>query len=122
MKKEELQKQAERLQKELDDLKLLISKEDEKPSKEEWFKGICSDLKVRINTDGTIDWVDSENKWVFYDSKSDYFYVNYSLIWIVLETKYGMEYNQIQDFIKSQLLINLNWTVKTPLDQFYICG
>lgn len=38
-----------------------------------------------------------------YNSENKYFWVDYSKIWVVFETKFGLNYNEIQAFIKYQV-------------------
>jgi hypothetical protein len=54
-----------------------------------WIPSIIQDTKVTIN-----------NKYsYYYDSKTKYLWIDYTNIWSVFESKYDMEYSDIQTLI-----------------------
>jgi hypothetical protein len=80
--------------------------------RDEWFLSILKDLNVgNIKTD-RIRYNNSKYYyWMFIDFKNGILWCNYLLIWSVLETKYNMNYTDIQSYIKDQVLKHLNWKV-----------
>ena len=55
------------------------------------------------------------NKWLFQqDWKSGRLWVKYSLIWQIFEERFGLNYEQIRDFIQDWVETNLNWKGLTP--------
>jgi hypothetical protein len=56
-----------------------------------------------------------DNEWlVQLDYKNGYLWVSYSLIWKVLETKFGLNYDQIKTFIAVWVEANTEWRGLTP--------
>jgi hypothetical protein len=82
--------------------------------RDHWFLSILKDLKVGKIDSNYIVFSNSKNEWMFQDMKNGNFWCNYKRIWSIFETKYKMEYTDIQSYIKDQLLKHLNWKVTTP--------
>jgi len=56
-----------------------------------------------------------DNEWLFQqDWKNGRLWVKYSLIWKVFEERFGLNYDQIRDFIQDWVETNLNWKGLTP--------
>ena len=57
-----------------------------------------------------------DNQWLFQqDWKNGRLWVRYSLIWQIFEERFGLNYNQIRDFIQDWGKTNLNWKGLTPI-------
>ena len=55
------------------------------------------------------------NKWLFQqDWKSGRLWIRYTLIWQIFEERFGLNYEQIRDFIQDWVETNLNWKGLTP--------
>jgi hypothetical protein len=67
-----------------------------------WIPSIIPDTKVTING------VDSYQ----YDSKNKYLWIDYTNIWSVFESKYGMKYSDIQVLITGYAMSTHNIEVK----------
>jgi hypothetical protein len=77
------------------------------------YKEIYSFLQYSIpsivpDTLVTINGADS----YYYDSKTKYLYIDYDNIWTVFESKYGMEYSDIQSLITGYAVSTHNIEVK----------
>ena len=58
----------------------------------------------------------SDNEWLFQcDCKNGILWVRYSLIWEVFETRFGLKYDQIRDFIAGWVEVNTEWRGLAPL-------
>jgi hypothetical protein len=67
-----------------------------------WIPSIVQDTRVTIN-----------NKYsYYYNSKNKYLYIEYKNIWSVFESKYGMEYDDIQTLIIGYAVSTHNIEVK----------
>ena len=56
------------------------------------------------------------DEWVIQqDYKNGYLWISYSLIWKVFEEKYGLNYQQIKNFIQSWVETNTEWKGLSPL-------
>ncbi len=55
------------------------------------------------------------NDWLFQqDYKNGYLWIRYSLIWLVFESKIGLNHEQIRNFINSWIETNIGWKGLTP--------
>jgi hypothetical protein len=79
-----------------------------------WFLSILKDLKVGNIESYYIVYSNSKNEWMFQDVKNGILWCSYGRIWSILESKYNMEYTDIQSYIGDQVLNHLNWKVTTP--------
>jgi hypothetical protein len=51
-----------------------------------------------------------DNQWLFQqDWKNDRLWVRHTLIWQIFEERFGLNYDQIRDFIQDWVKTNLNW-------------
>ncbi len=58
-----------------------------------------------------------DKEWLYQqDYKNGNLWIRYSLIWSVFESKFGLKYDQIRDFIKGWVETNLGWKGLTPDD------
>ena len=61
----------------------------------------------------------NNNQWLFQqDWKNGRLWIRYSLIWQVFEAKFGLNHEQIRDFIGAWVETNLNWKGLTPVRLF----
>ncbi len=80
---------------------------------EEWFLGILKDLKVKhIKTD-VLEYQNSKGEWMIKDSKDGITWFSQDRIWNVLDERFGMKYDDIQKFLKDQVLTYLRLKVTT---------
>ena len=104
--------------KQIEELKLFIqsieSKENLNDERDKWFLSILKDLKIGEIHDNCILYHNSKNETVFEDNKDGKIWMSYHIIWKILETKYKMGDDDIQEYIKDMLFKHLNWKVSTP--------
>ena len=64
-----------------------------------------SDTKYKV-------WINQDKKWIIeQDLKNDWFFLQYYIIWSFFQSKFGINYQQIQQFTKILLESNLNLRV-----------
>lgn len=71
--------------------------------KEYYFKELLNYLTIKedkIKYPDYIFYFKDDRCYFEYNTKNNYFYVNYDKVWKVFETKYHMNYNDTQSFIK----------------------
>ena len=79
------------------------------------MKACEPDGDIPWHKDGDIGWVDKDGKGLFKQVFSlGTLYVNYYSIWCVLETKYGLNGNEIQKLIKNVMYKYTNNGQLTP--------
>jgi hypothetical protein len=118
MNKKEAQNRLSVIEKEVNQLREIISGPEISKEKE-MSDFIFSMLKKTIHeiTDekGITLFRPEDNEWlVQLDYKNGYLWVRYSLIWKVFETKFSLNYNQIRDFIAGWVEANTEWRGLTP--------
>ena len=104
--------------KQIEELKLFIqsieSKENLNDERDKWFLSILKDLKIGEIRVNYILYRNSKNEYIFQDIRHDTIIISYHIIWKILETKYKMGDDDIQEYIKDMLFKHLNWKVSTP--------
>jgi hypothetical protein len=83
---------------------------------EEFFLDVIDGIKVKKQTKypNSVFW-EKEGKIVFeQDLKNMDLWVSYNMIWVIFEKVFGMEYNEIESFIKGMVEEYLNWKGFTP--------
>jgi hypothetical protein len=68
-----------------------------------WIPSIIENTNVTIN---------NKYSYYYYDSKIKYLWIDYKNIWSVFESKYGMEYSDIQSLITGYAVSTHNIEVK----------
>lgn len=57
-----------------------------------------------------VTYYDSDGKWLIQqDYKNGYLTVSYLKIWSIFESRYGLKYKKIKDFINTWFETNLGW-------------
>jgi len=83
---------------------------------EEFFLYIIDGIKIKEQTEypNSILW--EKNDEIIFDQnlKFKYLFVNSKLIWSVFRNVFGLNYDEIQSFIKNQVEEHLNWKGFTP--------
>ena len=73
------------------------------------------DLTLFIDEDGCHNYMNSKDEWIFeQDEKNDRLYVKYDGFWSVLEKKYSLNRDDIQDIIKGMVETTYKMRVGTP--------
>ena len=88
-----------------------------------FIKDILNNLTIFKYKDypNSIFYMNSKGDWIFeQDNKNDIFRVRYYIIWKVLENKYNMKDNEIQDFIKHMVEEKLKQKISKPAWGFEI--
>ena len=99
---------------------------DIQPTELEMFLYNFTDLKPQKNGD-IIDYVDQDGKWWFYhrktvnpyDGKNGYIFFIYDDFWLILESKFGLEYKEIQEILKEWLEVTYNFRGLTPANYYF---
>jgi hypothetical protein len=90
----------------------------EKSKEQEMSDFLFSKLKeMTSNITGIkeVTYYDADNKFLIQqDYRNERLYVSYHRIWSIFESKYGLNYNQIRDFIAVWVETNLGWKDLTP--------
>jgi len=98
-----IEEKIQELEKQIEELK----KEYKNEEMEQWFKSLLNGLEIEIN--------DYDPNSVFYKKNSEFFFklyqgsekthffCDYDLVWSIFEKKYKLNYNEIQEFIKSMV-------------------
>jgi hypothetical protein len=64
-----------------------------------------------------------DNEWVIkQDYENKVLWIRYSLIWFVFNTKFGLNYTQIRDFIAAWVEANTEWRGLTPNNRLCQAG
>jgi hypothetical protein len=118
MNKKEAQNRLSVIEKEVKELRKIIQ-EPEIDKEKEMSDFLFSMLKktIREITDekNVTLFRPEDNEWlVRLDYKNGILWVQYSLIWEVLETKFGLNYDQIRDFIAGWVEVNTEWRGLAP--------
>ena len=122
MNKNEINSKIEDLKYEIKKLEQLVNKPEVDKEKEmSDFLFSMLNKTIREMTDERIitHYRASDNEWLFQqDYKNGYLWVRYSLIWNVFENKFGLNYEQIRDFISAWVEKNTKWSGITPVARF----
>jgi hypothetical protein len=61
-------------------------------------------------------WYGEDGKWLFeQDDKNDRLWISYNKIWKVLESKYGLNYNEAKQLITTWMEKHNEWHTLTPI-------
>jgi hypothetical protein len=73
------------------------------------------EMTCKITGEKEVTYYDSDGKWfIQQDFKNEKLYVSYNQIWVVFRLKYGLNDDQIKDFISSWVETNLGWKGLIP--------
>jgi hypothetical protein len=99
------------------ELKKLQEKPDKNKDMSDFLFSMLKETKAVITGEKEITHYDLKtNEWLVQeDYKNGKLWVRYSLIWSVFESKFGLNHDQIRDFIKVLVETNLGWKGLTPL-------
>jgi chromosome segregation ATPase len=106
-----IEKKIKKLKNKIEKLKNKNEKLDESLKKkyemEEWFKSLLNDLEIKIKDNYPYSVYYTKNNNVFFElyqrSRKKYFFCSYSFVWLTLQIKYNLDYDEIQLFIKNML-------------------
>lgn len=87
--------------------------------KEDLFFEMIQDLEVKIDNDRypNSTFLFRDNK-VWFEIRHEYFHCNYHLVWKVFEEEYGLNYNEIKSFIKSNVEKYFKYDELMPLQNY----
>jgi hypothetical protein len=118
MKKEQAQKELDSIKDRVKELERIINKPEISKEQEmsDFLFSILKETTTKITGEkeithyktGTEDWVIQQ------DYKNGQLWVQYYLIWSVFESKFGLNYNEIRDFIAGWMETNTGWNGLTP--------
>ena len=70
----------------------------------------------KITGEKEITFYNDKNEWMYQqDYKNGGLWISYDRIWSILESKSGLNYNQIKELINDWVETNLGWKGLTPL-------
>ena len=99
----------------IEDLDKLIAQKEKKPTKEEFIKNIVNNLTVRKEQGSYSTFYDYDWHTVFeYDPKYNDLWVSWIHVWSILSNEYSMQYTDIQEFVKCNVVEPLNLGDVTP--------
>jgi len=79
------------------------------------------EMTSRITGEKEVTYYDSDGKWfIQQDFKNEKLYVSYNQIWSVFESKYGLNLDQIKDFIAAWVETNLGWKGMTVTGHWFV--
>ena len=100
----------------IEDLDKLIAKKEKKPTKEEFIKNIVNNLTVRKEQGSYSTFYDYDGHTVFeHEPKYNDLWVSWTYVWSILSNKYSMQYIDVQEFIKCNVVEPLNLGDVTPI-------
>ena len=112
----ELEQKKVELTKELNSVEQaikLLSKKDMSPA-EKWVLEQIEGCKPETNEYGNVDWR-KDGRFLFEQNfKNGVLWVNYSIIWKVLEEEFGLNYSETQELIKNVMYDYTNNGSLTP--------
>jgi hypothetical protein len=86
---------------------------------QDFLFSVFNNSTLKITGEKITTFYNENNEWLFkLDYKYNYFLIIHSLIWKIFEDKYGLNYNQIRDFIGAWVKINLGWEELRPWCNF----
>ena len=95
----------------------LVEENDVEKEKRKFLFDIFNKMKVRVDPScpGHVYYdVDGVETVFEQDFKNNRFWVSYNHIWSVFETRFSMNYSEIQSFINNMVEETLNWRGLTP--------
>jgi hypothetical protein len=116
MNKQEAQRKIEDLRSDISKLEKIINEPKNNGNEmSDFLFSMLKETKMVINNGMIINYRLSDNEWLIQqDYENGYLWVRYSLIWSVFETKFGLNYQQISDFIKGWMKKNTEMGPLTP--------
>jgi hypothetical protein len=97
--------------------KVVYKYNDTEEEKKKFFFDIINGMVVHLNEErpDSVVYKTKDGEILFEpNNKSNNLWVSYSKIWSVFKSKFNMEFNEIQRFIKCEVENNLNWKGYTP--------
>jgi len=120
MNKSEINSKIEDLKSEIKKLEQLVNKPEinkEKEMSDFLFSMLNKTIREMTDERNVTYYRASDHEWLFQqDYKNGYLWVRYTLIWNVFENKFGLNYNQIRDFISAWVKKNTEWRGLAPVE------
>jgi hypothetical protein len=110
-----IEEKIQELEKQIESLKKESQKEEEM---EQWFKSLLNGLEIEINDNAPYSVFYIKNSKLFFELFQNleikHLWVDYGLVWNVLEKKYKLNHDEIKVFIKSMVEKHLKLGEVTP--------
>src|SRR3989304_5142583 len=110
MDKKQAQRELDQIKDRIKELEKIINEpEDKTKEMSDFLFAMFNETTMKITGDKEFTFYKDE-EWIFQqDYKNDTLWVSYHVVWQVFEEKYGLNYQQIKDFIAAWVCCNTEW-------------
>jgi hypothetical protein len=91
-------------------------KQDKNKEMSDFLFSVLKETTCKITGEKRIEFYNKNNEWLIQqDYKNGRLWMNYYRIWSIFESRFGLNYEQIKEFIGCWVEANLGWKSLTPI-------